>query len=228
MTNSKKKLELSNRMKKPRDKKKGEKSKTQRDSSSFGDFEQSFANVSLGEEILKSEDALAALVGNAPDMDTLVANAKTGDKKALLALVKIHSNKHLVTDDPDREIISPNIFIDEDFITQIWVQEILHKNIDDTWFQKDLWDAVVSKLTGKWIQRTNDKQADLKRYIVLRKDAWNNGLRQKEITFEDIDAELRGIDLIGDKDYLDLQSLRKFLKNYGVGGGRPGRPKKGK
>jgi hypothetical protein len=204
------------------------KKRTGDNSSSFGDLEQSFSNVSLGEEILKSEDVLAALVGNSPDMETLLANAKTGDKKALLALVKIHSNKHLVTDDPDREIISPKIFIDEDFITQDWVQEILHKNIDDQWFEKDLWDAVVSKLTGKWIQRTNDQQADLKRYIIFRKDAWNNDLKQKQITYEEIEEELLKNELIGDGEYDDPESLKKFLKLYGIGGGRPGRPKKGK
>ena len=49
---------------------------------SFGGLEPSFPNISLDEEILKSEDALAALIGNAPDMEALIAKAKSGDKKA--------------------------------------------------------------------------------------------------------------------------------------------------
>ena len=196
---------------------------------SFGGLEPSFPNISLDEEILKSEDALAALIGNVPDMETLIAKAKSGDKKALFALIKIHSNKHLVVaDDSKQDTINPYIFIDDEFITQAWVQELLHKNIKDKFFQKDLWDAVISKLTHKWIQRTKDKQADLKRYIVFCRDAWNNDLKLKQITYEDIDAELRKNNLLESGKYGDLQSLRKFLGNYGVGGGRSGRPKKRK
>ena len=215
-------------MKKP-PKRSLKKNQSENNPDSFGGLEPSFPNISLDEEILKSEDALAALIGNTPDMETLIANAKSGDTKALLALIKIHSNRHLVVaDDSEQDTINPNIFIDEEFITQTWVQELLHKNIKDKFFQKDLWDAVTSKLTHKWIQRTNDKQADLKGYIVFRRDAWNNDLKLKQITYEDIDAELRKNNLLSDNESGDLQSLRKFLGNYGVGGGRPGRPKKRK
>ena len=173
-----------------------------------------------------AEDTIALQVGNKPTMKKLVASAKSGDDKSFLALVKIHTSVCLV-DKVDYKLIIPSISAERDFYEQPWVQKRLREKMEDSWFEKDFWRAVSSRQNDTLFQRTTVAQAELKKYVVNRRDNWNEGLSQKSITFEDIRSELIQHGYIDEGDYQELKSLTRLLNNFGVTG-KPGRTKKAK
>ena len=95
------------------------------------------------------------------------------------------------------------------------------------WFEKDFWKAVSSRQNDTLFQRTTVAQAELKKYVVNRRASWNEGLSQKNITFEDVREELAQQGYIDEGDYPELKSLTRRLNNFGVTG-KPGRTKKAK
>ena len=176
--------------------------------------------------LLNAEDTMALQVGNKPTMKKLVASAKSGDDKSFLALVKIHTSVCLV-DKVDYKLIIPSISADRDFYEQPWVQKRLREKMEDGWFEKDFWKAVSSGQNDTLFQRTTVAHAEFKKYVVNRRDNWNEGLSQKSITFEDIRSELIQHGYIDEGDYQELKSLTRLLNNFGVTG-KPGRTKKAK
>ena len=125
------------------------------------------------------------------------------------------------------KLIIPSISADRDFYEQPWVQERLREKMEDGWFEKDFWKAVSSRQNDTLFQRTTVAQAELKKYVVNRRASWNEGLSQKNITFEDVREELAQQGYIDEGDYPELKSLTRLLNNFGVTG-KPGRTKKAK
>ena len=184
-------------------------------------------DISLFDVLLNAEDTMALQVGNKPSMEALVKSAKEGDDKSFLALVKIHTSAHPFDGKEDTELIIPSISADRDFYEQPWVQERLREKMEDGWFEKDFWKAVSSRQNDTLFQRTTVAQAEFKKYVVNRRASWNEGLSQKNITFEDVREELAQQGYIDEGDYPELKSLTRRLNNFGVTG-KPGRTKKAK
>jgi len=182
---------------------------------------------SLLDVLRNAEDTMALQVGNKPSMEELVRSAKGGDDKSFLALVKIHTSACLFDRKVDSKLIIPSISAERDFYEQPWVQKRLREKMEDSWFEKDFWKAVSSRQNDTLFQRTTVAQAELKKYVVNRRDNWNEGLSQKSITFEDIKSELIQHGYIDEGDYLELKSLTRLLNNFGITG-KPGRTKKAK
>ncbi len=160
----------------------------------------------------KSEDKPPSShqVGNKPSMEDLVKSAESGDDKSFLALVKIHTSVCLV-DKVDYKLIIPSISADRDFYEQPWVQKRLQEKMEDGWFEKDFWKAVSSGQNDTLFQRTTVAQAEFKKYVVNRRDAW----LEENATLKDIEEELIKCDLIDENTYEDVASLRKILNRYG-------------
>ena len=184
-------------------------------------------DISLLDVLRNAEDTMALQVGNKPSMEELVASAKSGDDKSFLALVKIHTPARLFDSKVDSKLIIPSISADRDFYEQPWVQERLREKMEDGWFEKDFWKAVSSRQNDTLFQRTTVAQAEFKKYVVNRRASWNEGLSQKNITFEDVREELAQQGYIDEGDYPELKSLTRRLNNFGVTG-KPGRTKKAK
>ena len=127
-------------------------------------------DVSLLDVLRNAEDTMALQVGNKPSMKELVASAKSGDDKSFLALVKIHTPARLFDSKVDSKLIIPSISADRDFYEQPWVQERLQEKMEDGWFEKDFWKAVSSRQNDTLFQRTTVAQAELKKYVVNRRD----------------------------------------------------------
>ena len=184
-------------------------------------------DISFFDVISNAEDTMALQVGNKPTMKELVESAKSGDDKSFLALVKIHTSACLFDSKIDSKLIIPSISADRDFYEQPWVQKRLREKMEDGWFEKDFWKAVSSGQNDTLFQRTTVAHAEFKKYVVNRRDNWNEGLSQKSITFEDIRSELIQHGYIDEGDYQELKSLTRLLNNFGVTG-KPGRIKKAK
>ena len=176
-------------------------------------------DISFRDVISNAEDTMALQVGNKPSMKELVASAKSGDDKSFLALVKIHTSVCLV-DKVDYKLIIPSISADRDFYEQPWVQKRLREKMEDGWFEKDFWKAVSSGQNDTLFKRTTVAQAEFKKYVVNRRDAW----LEESTTLKDIEEELIKCELINENTYEDVESLRKILNLYGVKM-KPGRPK---
>ena len=174
-----------------------------------------------------AEDTMALQVGNKSSMKELMKSAKGGDDKSFLALVKIHTSACLFDSKIDSKLIIPSISAERDFYEQPWVQKRLREKMEDSWFEKDFWRAVSSRQNDTLFQRTTVAQAELKKYVVNRRDNWNEGLSRKSITFEDIRSELIQHGYIDEGDYQELKSLTRLLNKFGVTG-KPGRTKKAK
>jgi hypothetical protein len=184
----------------------------------------------------KAEDCLAALVGNAPSMKELIKRAKGSDRgaKSFLALVKIYTVCYLADIDGDSTThFYPAIDTDKDFFKQRWVQKKITEGMKlegrkGNLFRERFWGAVTYKTTldyKKFGYAGKDIKSELKRYAILRRDKWNDGLKKKELTFEEILKECKNIGVLSEEAYADSSSFRKHLNNYGVVGER-GRPKK--
>ena len=168
-------------------------------------------DISLLDVLRNAEDTMALQVGNKPSMEELVASAKSGDDKSFLALLKIHTSAHPFDGKEDTELIIPSISADRDFYEQPWVQERLREKMEDGWFEKDFWKAVSSRQNDTLFQRTTVAQAEFKKYVVNRRDAW----LEENTTLKDIEEELIKSDLIKENTYEDAESLRKILNRYG-------------
>lgn len=184
-------------------------------------------DISLSDVLNNAEDTMALQVGNKPFMEELIRNAKKGDKKSFLDLIKIKTSVRTLDDKEDSNLIIPYISAERDFYEQEWVQKILVKEMEDEEFRKDFWKAVFSRQNRALYKRTTDAQANFKMYVVNRRDHWNKGLSQKSITFEEIRSELIKYKIIEEEDYLELKSLTRLLNNFGVTG-KSGRTKKEK
>ena len=184
-------------------------------------------NILLSDVLNSAEDTMALQVGNKPSMEELIRKAKKGDKKSFLDLIKINTSAHPFDDKEDSTLIIPYIKADRDFYEQEWVQKILVKEMEDEEFRKDFWKAVFSRQNNTFYNRTTGAQADLKEYIVNRREKWNTELSQKSITFEQIRSELIKYKIINEEDYTEIKSLTRLLNNYGITG-KSGRPKKAK
>ena len=182
---------------------------------------------SLLDVLRNAEDTMALQVGNKPSMEELVRSAKSGDDKSFLALVKIHTPARLFDSKANSELIIPSISADHDFYEQPWVQERLQEKMEDGWFEKDFWKAVSSRQNDTLFQRTTVAQAEFKKYVVNRRDNWNEELSRKSITFKQIRSELIQQGYIDEGDYQELKSLTRLLNNFGVTG-KSGRTKKAK
>ena len=170
---------------------------------------------------------MALLVGKKSSMEELINNAKKGDIKSLLDLIKIHTYPFPLDNKEGSTLIIPSINADRNFYEQKWVQKILVKEMEDEAFRKDFWKAVFSRQNNTFYKRTTDIQADLKEYVVNRREKWNTGLSQKSITFEQIRSELVKYKIINEEDYTEIKSLTRLLNNFGITG-KPGRTKKAK
>ena len=168
-------------------------------------------DISLLDVLRNAEDTMALQVGNKPSMEELVASAKSGDDKSFLALLKIHTSAHPFDGKEDTKLIIPSISADRDFYEQPWVQERLREKMEDGWFEKDFWKAVSSRQNDTLFQRTTVAQAEFKKYVVNRRDAW----LEENTTLKDIEEELIKSDLIKENTYEDAESLRKILNRYG-------------
>ena len=168
-------------------------------------------DISLLDVLRNAEDTMALQVGNKPSMEELVASAKSGDDKSFLDLIKIHTSAHPFDGKEDTKLIIPSISADRDFYEQPWVQERLREKMEDGWFEKDFWKAVSSRQNDTLFQRTTVAQAEFKKYVVNRRDAW----LEENTTLKDIEEELIKSDLIKENTYEDAESLRKILNRYG-------------
>ena len=157
----------------------------------------------------------------------MLFRSKKGDKKSFLDLIKLNTFLVLLEYKEDSTLIIPSISADRYFYEQEWVQKILVKEMEDEEFSKDFWKAVFSRQNNTFYKRTTDIQADLKEYVVNRREKWNTGLSQKSITFEQIRSELIKYKIINEEDYTEIKSLTRLLNNYGITG-KSGRPKKAK
>ena len=184
-------------------------------------------DISLLDVLLNSEDTMALMVGNKTSMRELIKRAKDGDDKSFFDLIKIHTSVHPFDSKADSKLIIPSLFADRDFYEKKWVQNKLKKGMEDEVFRKDFWKAVSSRQNDTLFQRTTVAQAEFKTYVVNRRASWNEGLSQKNITFEDIREELVRQGYIDEGDYLELKSLTRLLNNFGITG-KPGRTKKAK
>jgi hypothetical protein len=184
-------------------------------------------DISLSDVLNNAEDSSALIIGNKPFMEELINQAKKGDKKSFLDLIKLNTFLVLLEYKEDSTLIIPSISADRYFYEQEWVQKILVKEMEDEEFSKDFWKAVFSRQNNTLYKRTTDAQAELKRYIVNRREKWNTGLSQKSITFEQIRSELVKYKIINEEDYTEIKSLTRFLNNCGITG-KSGRPKKAK
>jgi hypothetical protein len=185
------------------------------------------AEITLSDIFNNAEESTAVIIGNKSSMEELINNAKKGDKKSFLNLIKINTFAHPFDDKEDSTLIIPSISADRDFYEQKWVQKILVKEMEDEEFRKDFWKAVFSRQNNTFYNRTTGAQADLKEYIVNRREKWNTELSQKSITFEQIRSELVKYKMIKEEDYTEIKSLTRFLNIFGVTG-KSGRPKKAK
>ena len=183
--------------------------------------------ITLPDILNNADDSTAVIIGNQPSMEELINNAKKGDKKSFLNLIKINTFAHPFDDKEDSTLIIPSISADRDFYEQKWVQKILVKEMEDEEFRKDFWKAVFSRQNNTFYNRTTGAQADLKEYVVNRREKWNTELSQKSITFEQIRSELVKYKMIKEEDYTEIKSLTRFLNNCGITG-KSGRPKKAK
>ena len=184
-------------------------------------------DISLSDVLNNAEDTMALQVGNKPSVEELVKSAKGGDDKSFLALVKLNTPVCLFDSKADSKLIMPYINADSDFYEQPWVQKRLQEKIKDGLFEKDFWRAIFSRQNDTLFQRTTEAQAEFKKYVVNRRDEWNERLSQKSITFEQIRSELIEYKIIKEEDYTELKSLTRLLNNFGVNG-KSGRPKKAK
>ena len=184
-------------------------------------------DISLSDVLNNAEDSSALIIGNKSSMEELINNAKKGDKKSFLVLIKINTRPIHLENTEDPTLIIPSISADRDFYEQEWVQKILDKGMKDKEFRKDFWKAVFSRQNNTFYNRTTGAQADLKEYIVNRREKWNTELSQKSITFEQIRSELVKYKIINEEDYTEIKSLTRLLNNYGITG-KSGRPKKAK
>ena len=184
-------------------------------------------DISLSDVLNNAEDTMALLVGKKSSMEELINNAKKGDIKSLLDLIKIHTYPFPLDNKEGSTLIIPSINADRNFYEQKWVQKILVKEMEDETFRKDFWKAVFSRQNNTFYKRTTDIQADLKEYVVNRREKWNTGLSQKSITFEEIRSELVKYKIINEEDYTEIKSLTRLLNIFGVTG-KSGRPKKAK
>ncbi len=184
-------------------------------------------DITLSDVFNNAQDNMALQVSNISSMEELVKQAKEGDEKLFLDLIKIHTSVHNRNNEEGSKLIIPFVTADRDFYEQEWVQKILDKGMKDKEFRKDFWKAVFSRQNNTLYNRTTDAQADLKIYVVNRRERWNTELSQKSITFEQIRSELVKHKRIKEEDYTELKSLTRLLNNFGVTG-KSGRPKKAK
>ncbi|MBT5469436.1 MAG: hypothetical protein HOK41_02420 [Nitrospina sp.] len=175
--------------------------------------------ITLPDILNNAEDSIAVIIGNQPSMEELINNAKKGDKKSFLNLIKINTSAHPFDDKEDSTLIIPYIKADRDFYEQEWVQKILVKEIEDEEFMKDFWKAVFSRQNNTLFKST---ASELKRYISIRKSEW----ARLGVTITDIKKELQSKKMLS----MELRAkgtLEKFLERCGVK--RPkahGRPRK--
>jgi len=173
-------------------------------------------DITLSDVLNNAEDTMALQVDNKPSMEELINNAKKGDKKSFLNLIKINTFAHPFDDKEGSNLIIPSISADRDFYEQGWVQKILAKEMEDEEFRKDFWKAVFSRQTNTLY---NKSASELKRYISIRKTSWE----ESGMTDEDIEKELIAKNYIKEWQYEDIGSLRKFLNRCGLSrlAGRP-------
>lgn len=177
-------------------------------------------DISLLDVLRNAEDTMALQVGNKPSMKELVASAKSGDDKSFFELVKIHTLIHPFDSKEDSKLIIPSVSANRDFYEQKWVQKKLKSGMENKQFEKDFYKAVSSRQNNTLFKRTTVAQAEFKKHVVNRRDAW----LEENTTLKDIEEELIKYDLIKENTYEDVESLRRILHLYGVKM-KPGRPK---
>ena len=173
-------------------------------------------DISLSDVFNNAEDTMALQVSNKPSMEELVKQAKEGDEKSFLDLIKIHTSAHPFDSEEDSTLIIPSVSADRDFYEQEWVQKILAKKMEKEQFRKDFWNAVFSRQNNTLYNRS---ASELKRYISIRKTSWE----ESGVTDEDIEKELIAGNYIKELQYDDIDSFRRFLNRCGLSrlAGRP-------
>ena len=96
-------------------------------------------NISLSDVFNNADDTMALQVSNIPSMEELVKQAKEGDEKLFLDLIKIHTSVHNRNNEEGSKLIIPFVTADRDFYEQEWVQKILAKKMEKEQFRKDFW-----------------------------------------------------------------------------------------
>ena len=168
-------------------------------------------DISFFDVISNAEDTMALQVGNKPSMEDLVKSAKSGDDKSFFELVKIHTLIHPFDSKEDSKLIIPSVSANRDFYEQKWVQKKLKSGMENKQFEKDFYKAVSSRQNDTLFKRTTVAQAEFKKHVVNRRDAW----LEENTTLKDIEEELIKYDLIKENTYEDVESLRKILNRYG-------------
>jgi hypothetical protein len=173
-------------------------------------------DISLSDVFNNAEDNMALQVSNIPSMEELVKQAKEGDEKLFLDLIKIHTSVHNRNNEEGSKLIIPFVTADRDFYEQEWVQKILAKKMEKEQFRKDFWNAVFSRQNNTLYNRS---ASELKRYISIRKTSWE----ESGVTDEDIEKELIAGNYIKELQYDDIDSFRRFLNRCGLSrlAGRP-------
>jgi hypothetical protein len=173
-------------------------------------------NISLSDVFNNADDTMALQVSNIPSMEELVKQAKEGDEKLFLDLIKIHTSVHNRNNEEGSKLIIPFVTADRDFYEQEWVQKILAKKMEKEQFRKDFWNAVFSRQNNTLYNRS---ASELKRYISIRKTSWE----ESGVTDEDIEKELIAGNYIKELQYDDIDSFRRFLNRCGLSrlAGRP-------
>ena len=173
-------------------------------------------DITLSDVFNNAQDNMALQVSNKPSMKELVKQAKEGDEKSFLDLIKIHTSAHPFDSEEDSTLIIPSVSADRDFYEQEWVQKILAKKMEKEQFRKDFWNAVFSRQNNTLYNRS---ASELKRYISIRKTSWE----ESGVTDEDIEKELIAGNYIKELQYDDIDSFRRFLNRCGLSrlAGRP-------
>jgi ABC-type Zn uptake system ZnuABC Zn-binding protein ZnuA len=175
------------------------------------------------EDYLTRSDQAAAVFGNSPSMDSLVEKAKDGDHRAFMSLIKINTSLFPLAYLKSDAFYFPSLYANKEFYSLDWVQDRLRNGFRDDpneFFQKDFWDAIFSSISFNPAKKTSIQKSELKRYIIINKEKWNQQLAEKKQTFVEIHEHLKGIKLIDDDTYEDIDSFRRFLNLYGVKGKR--------
>ena len=202
---------------------------------------QTRTTASLSSKYTRAEDMFAAGKGDAPGMKELVRRAREDDdEKSFMKLIEYHTLTYLADRHRASTLLHPWIDIDYEFYKQPWVQKKLAEGMLDqgrkgTLFREKFWKSATSNIETdhlKWAEQDqinkhvnskireggkNDK-LELKKYLIMRRDKWNADLREKRTSFEKIYEECVDSGIIGEHDYRDIGSFRRYLNNYGVRG----------